>query len=83
MTLGQKIRQFGEKNFNTVKDFADAMDMQAPSLQKYLNDEREPGSPVLRRLRKLGCDLNWLFDNNNERAHNPLNKSDLLIKGRK
>ena len=62
MQIGEKIRLFGEQNFKRIKDFAEALDMPPSSLQIYMRGESGPGPKMLARLRKLGCDLNWLFD---------------------
>ena len=35
--------------------------MSPPGLQQYLADKREPGTPVLQRLIRLGCDVEWLM----------------------
>jgi transcriptional regulator with XRE-family HTH domain len=67
MTLGEKIRAWGTGEFGSIKDFAEAMKMQPPSLQKYMNGERKPGTEVLRKLKALGCPIEWLLaEGNNE-----------------
>lgn len=55
------MRLFGETVYNSVKEFAEAVKMAPPNLQKYMNDDREPGSGVLRKLYNLGCNINWLL----------------------
>lgn len=59
--LGQRLKHFGDRKFKTKKEFADALGMQTPSLYKYLNGEREPGTQILIKLLDLGCDINWLL----------------------
>jgi hypothetical protein len=63
MNIGDKIKVFGLENFNTLTDFARAMGMKFPSLHQYLgpNPKREPGASVLKKLKVLGCDINWLL----------------------
>lgn len=74
MDIHQKLRQFANAKFDSIKDFAKALGMEAPSLQVYLrqpdSDSRssKPGYPILLRLRNLGCDLNWLFDDDDVRT---------------
>lgn len=66
MSIGSKIRQFGEKNYASVKEFADALDMAPSNLQSYMRDDFGVGTKILTKLRNLGCDLNWLFDDDIE-----------------
>ncbi|MBM3300829.1 MAG: LexA family transcriptional regulator [Deltaproteobacteria bacterium] len=61
MSIGERLREFGLEKFSSIKEFAKAMKMSPPSLQQYLSDRREPGTPVLQKLIKLGCDVEWLM----------------------
>lgn len=61
MTTGERMRLFGETVYKSVKEFAEAVKMAPPNLQKYMNNDREPGSGVLRKLYALGCNINWLL----------------------
>jgi transcriptional regulator with XRE-family HTH domain len=61
MSLGEKLRQFGLKKFGSLTKFADNMEMSLPSLSRYLNNTREPGTGILKKLLVLGCDINWLL----------------------
>jgi len=36
--------------------------MKPPSLYDYLNDISVPGGEMLRKLMELGCDINWLLE---------------------
>lgn len=60
--IGQKIREFGNNNFASLKEFSRALGVHPSNLQAYLNGQREPGTPFLRKLKSLGCNLEWLFD---------------------
>jgi len=62
MLLGEKIRFFGDQKFGSIKKYAEALDMKPSSLQKYLNGDREPGTGILKKMLNLGCDINWLLD---------------------
>lgn len=81
MSIGSKIREFGESRYSTIKEFADALDMAPSNLQKYMADEFGVGTKILRRLRALGCDLNWLFDDNDKLNENVIIKK-LTIENR-
>jgi transcriptional regulator with XRE-family HTH domain len=61
MTIGQRLRKFGLERYGSIKEFAKAMRMSPPGVQQYLADKREPGTPVLQRLIRLGCDVEWLM----------------------
>lgn len=59
--MGERIRRFGLKKFASIKEFAEAMGMSPSNLQAYLQNRREPGTPILKRLIELGCDIDWLL----------------------
>ena len=37
------------------------MDISPQQLHQYISGKREPGSRILVKLLKLGCDINWLL----------------------
>ena len=59
--IGNRIRVFGKKKFGTLKKLAEAMQISPQQLQQYLSGKREPGSKILIKLLRLGCDINWLL----------------------
>lgn len=61
MGIGERIRHFGLHTFGKIKDFAIAMGMAPPNLQKYMNNEREPGIGILQKMQNLGCSIDWLI----------------------
>ncbi|MDI6804645.1 MAG: helix-turn-helix transcriptional regulator [Bacteroidota bacterium] len=61
-SIGDRIRQFGLKKYGSINAFSEAMGVTASNLQQYLADRRQPGTPVLLKLKQLGCDINWLLD---------------------
>lgn len=61
MSVGSKLKEYEEKHFESVADFARALNMHRESLYKYYKDESMPGGEFLIKLKALGCDLNWLF----------------------
>lgn len=59
--IGERIRLFAKKKFGTLKKLADAMKISPQQLQQYISGKREPGSKILIKLLRLGCDINWLL----------------------
>lgn len=59
--IGERIRLFARKKYNTSKKLAEAMDISPQQLQQYISGNREPGSKILLKLLQLGCDINWLL----------------------
>lgn len=59
-TPGQRLREFVDTVYNSVKAFAEAVGMQPSNLHKYLNDEREACISVLARFAEAGCDIHWM-----------------------
>ena len=59
--IANRIRLFGEENFEKVKDFAEALDMSNSNLQQYLSGRVSPGVNLLIKLQELGCDTNWVL----------------------
>lgn len=61
MTTGEKLKKFGVNKFGSVNLFAEAIGMKAPGLYDYFNDKSVPGGEILKKLLKMGCDINWLL----------------------
>lgn len=59
--IGERIRIFAKRKYSTLKALADAMDISPQQLQQYISSNREPGSRILIKFMKLGCDINWLL----------------------
>ena len=59
--IGERMRWFAKQKFGTLKKLADAMTISPQQLQQYISGKREPGSKVLIKLLRLGCDVNWLL----------------------
>lgn len=64
MSIGEKLRYFGNEQFGNITKFANALGVKPPSLYAYLKNESVPGGELLQKLLILGCDINWLLDNN-------------------
>jgi len=59
--MGDRIRIFAKRKYGTLKKLAEAMEISPQQLQQYISGNREPGSKILARLLRLGCDINWLL----------------------
>lgn len=60
--VAQNLRLFGYKKFGTMKQFAEALDMNPSTLYSgYLNGRSLPGPVLLVKLINLGCNINWLL----------------------
>ena len=62
--FGEKIKAFGKGQFGSVKGLAEAMGMLPQQLSTYISEVKKPGFDVLAKLKGLGCDMNWLIDEN-------------------
>ncbi|KAF0152079.1 MAG: hypothetical protein FD143_1373 [Ignavibacteria bacterium] len=59
--IGERMRLFAQKKYGTLKKLAEAMQISPQQLQQYISGNREPGSKILAKLLRLGCDVNWLL----------------------
>lgn len=59
--IGERIRLFAKRKYGTLKKLAEEMQISPQQLQQYISGNREPGSRILVRLLKLGCDINWVL----------------------
>jgi transcriptional regulator with XRE-family HTH domain len=59
--IGERIRLFAKRKYGTLKKLADSMEISPQQLQQYISGKREPGSKILIKLLRLGCDINWLL----------------------
>ena len=59
--IGERIRIFAKRKYNTLKSLSDALNISPQQLQQYITNNREPGSKILIKFMKAGCDINWLL----------------------
>ncbi|MBM4170691.1 MAG: helix-turn-helix transcriptional regulator [Ignavibacteria bacterium] len=59
--IGERLRLFAKRKYGTLKKLAEEMTISPQQLQQYISGKREPGSKILTRLLRLGCDINWLL----------------------
>lgn len=78
--MGERIRLFARRKFGTLKKLADAMEISPQQLQQYISGKREPGSRILMKFLKLGCDLNWLLGGRESNESYRIQKLEARIK---
>lgn len=59
--IGQRIRIFAKRKFGTLKNLANSLGISPQQLQQYTSGNREPGSKILLKFFRIGCDINWLL----------------------
>lgn len=59
--VGKKLKEFGLKKFENIKLFAEALGVKREQLYPYFNNSTMPGGSMLKKLKDMGCDLNWLL----------------------
>lgn len=57
-----KLKYWILKNFNTISAFSDELGISQTNISRYLNGTRKPGYRFFKKIKKMGCDLNWLFE---------------------
>jgi transcriptional regulator with XRE-family HTH domain len=76
LSFGEKIKDFCDKNFNSVIDFSEATGINRNTIYQYFKNEVSPGKPFLKKLYDMGCDLNWLFSDDDQ----PLKIAEPLVR---
>lgn len=61
MGLGEKLKEFGLRKFGSVSGFAEALKIKREQLYPYFTNDVSPGSDFLRKIKAMGCDINWLL----------------------
>ncbi len=59
--LGERIRIFAKRKYGTLRGLAKALEIKPQQLQQYVSGKREPSTKILRKLLRIGCDINWLL----------------------
>lgn len=80
--IGNRLREFGLSKFGKLSALATLLDMSPQSLQSYLSGRSLPGASIISKLKKLGCDTDWLLLNKEEtelekKSEKENNESDL------
>lgn len=60
MTIGFRLKKFA-KTKGGVSKLADLLEISQPRLSQYISDKNQIDQDVLKKIGKLGCDINWLL----------------------
>jgi transcriptional regulator with XRE-family HTH domain len=60
-SVARRLREEGLKKYNTMAQFATALELMPESLDNYLNGKIRPGIILQRRLREVGCNLDYIM----------------------
>ncbi len=59
--IGNRLREFAELKFKTVKALGEALGMSQQNLGAYVNGKVSPGANMLKKLSELGADINYIL----------------------
>lgn len=60
MTFGDKLREWCISRFGDLQTAADELKIKQPALSRLVNNKTAPGLAFFQKIRKFGCDVNWL-----------------------
>ncbi len=78
-TIGDRIREFAKSKYGTVAKLAEALEMKPPSLHPYLVGKSTPGHRLQEKLRKVGCDIEWLMTGADSRKQTAAERYNNLL----
>jgi SOS-response transcriptional repressor LexA len=59
--IGERIREFAEVKYKSLKELAKALGMMPQTLNQYLNGKAVPGGQLLKKFAELGADITYLL----------------------
>lgn len=59
--IGNRIREFAELKFKTIKALGKALGMSQQNLNAYVNGKATPGANMLKKLSELGADVTYIL----------------------
>ena len=62
MQWNEKIKDFIDRTFENHTRAAELFEIKREQLYPYFRGDTEPGFKFLAKLRKFGCDMNYIFD---------------------
>ena len=79
--VSKRLREFAESHYSSITDFANALEMMPQTLNLYLSGRSLPGNNLQKKLRALGCDIEWLMTGSKgtERGTPPVSQESLLM----
>jgi len=88
MYFNEKLELWCLSKYKNLHSAAQALGIPQITLNRYTDGDNMPGTPFLIKIRKMGCDINWLLDEDNsdvsnddiERNIDLLRKENYLIK---
>jgi transcriptional regulator with XRE-family HTH domain len=69
--MGQRLKNFGHREFETMPNFAKALEIRSSTLYNYINGQVLPGTRFLAKLIKLGCNIEWLVSDSQKTDYIP------------
>lgn len=79
MAIGLKIKQFANDNFGNMQEFAKEMEIKRETLYPIFNGKVMPGGQFFKNIKRLGCSLDWLFEEDEDiKKELKKNEIDLL-----
>ncbi len=84
MSVGSRFKDWGIKEFGSIKKFAESFGVKPPSLYPYFRDESELGGQMIKKILSYGGDLNWIFGGTELNTFNiPGSKEPIIIQSEK
>jgi hypothetical protein len=69
--ISKRLKKWGLEEFGSLVSFAQALGISQQSLHDYTSGRTRPGNKMQPRLRRLGCDVEWLMTGSSARAALP------------
>lgn len=78
--ISKRLREFGEKKFSSMAEFARSLGMRPQTLNNYLSGSIPIGATMREKLSKLGCDNEWLMTGKTHDEHKQQKENEELRK---
>jgi transcriptional regulator with XRE-family HTH domain len=66
MVFGKRLELVAKTKYKNMVAFAEALKIKPQHLHRIIRGDNFPGEDLLRKIRALGFDINWLLDEGNE-----------------
>lgn len=60
-SVGKRLKAFAVERYGSIVNLEKALKKSKNYLSSYLSDRSLPGSPLLKELAEVGCDITWLL----------------------